>query len=177
MAMTDLSKATESELAKRLVKIGRNLGGTTEEMAIKAGYRELAKTMHPDAGGTTAGMGRLNRVRDRLLSATTLDGLRDKVRILKKARARLYSRCRKAKARLDALAVIKKYLELGEYERVHGILSHELGGWGKEYRDIDKQYEDAQKRLHGADMAKLGEGLWRMQEEMRAAQAKAAEER
>lgn len=37
-----------------------------ERDIISAGYRQLAKKMHPDKGGTAAGMVRLNAARDRL---------------------------------------------------------------------------------------------------------------
>lgn len=43
---------------------------------IDAGYRRLAKELHPDRGGTLKDMARLNRVRERLQQAalSTLSG-------------------------------------------------------------------------------------------------------
>lgn len=43
------------------------MAGEIEQQIVKAGYRQLAKKLHPDRGGTAAQMVALNAARDHLL--------------------------------------------------------------------------------------------------------------
>jgi hypothetical protein len=67
-AEMEKERRLHAKMRRDIIKVGsKKLPIPTREDIVRAGYRALAQKHHPDTGGSTEQMVRLNRARDKLL--------------------------------------------------------------------------------------------------------------